>query len=51
MTSFRVTQEGPEGVHMISIESFGGRSAVLAKTDDKESIAVLNGLRKVGLLN
>lgn len=46
VTSFRVTEEGSDGVHMLSIDSFGGRSVILAKTNRPESVVFLNGLRK-----
>lgn len=46
VTSFRVTEEGSNGVHMISLDSFGGRNLKLAKTERAETVVFLNGLRK-----
>ena len=46
VTSFRVTEEGSNGVHMLTIDSFGGRNLTLAKTERPETVVFLNGLRK-----
>eukprot|EP00116_Pleurobrachia_bachei_P016673 sb/3476935/ len=47
VTSFAVTAEGPDGTHAISLDVFGGRSLVLHKTENPESVKLLSGLRKV----
>ena len=46
VTSFRVIEEGSNGVHMLAVDSFGGRNLVLSKTERPETVVFLNGLRK-----